>query len=176
MATSVKIQGLVIKYEGDADGAQSLLRSLGGLLGVAIPTAEASPEPTEDPQPQPLVVPKPDPSACKVPCVAKRITRQVKQKPTRSTKPVYPAGKAKAAEPEADDAGDDENDGDRFAPRNAELQEAIVDYVRLHGPTRVRDLAVALQRAGQAIGKAVSMSPVLLKDDEGLVNALNDEE
>ncbi len=107
---SVKIQGLVIRYEGDTAG-------------------------------------------------------KVRQKPGPKPKGIDPKGKAAAVE----------TDGDRFAPRGVDLQEKIVDYVRLHGPTPVRDLAVAMMRAGQAIGKAVSTSDVLMKDDDGNVIALNDD-
>ena len=49
---------------------------------------------------------------------------------------------------------------------------------KVSGPIRppgVAALGNAMQRAGQAIGKAVSTSEILTKDDDGKVIALNDD-
>lgn len=158
----MKIKACIIEFEGEAGAANELLRMVGQAVGIAtdLPAIQ-----TEDP---PLALPTPRPAPadlCKTGC-GKGLTQQVKQTRTAPPKTVNASRKEQPAP--ADEPAED-RDGDRFAPRNAELQEAIVDYVRLKGPTRVRDLAVAMQRAGQAIGKAVSMCEQLEKDDEGFV-------
>lgn len=149
---SVKIQGLVIRYEGDSAGVSELLRTFTGLIGQNSHADKAVPD--EGDPPQPLIAPKPtlDPEPCKLPCVARK----------------KPGPKPKVQ-------ADNDRDGDRYAPRGNALKQKIIDYVRLRGPTPVRDLAVAMQRAGQAIGKAVSTSEILTKDDDGCVIALNDD-
>lgn len=153
---SVKIQGLVIRYEGDAAGVSELLRTFTGLIGQGHAEKAA---PSESDEPQPLIAPRPtpDPEPCKLPCVARAATTKGKPGPKPKGKPA-----------------DDDRDGDRYAPRGSELQQKIIDYVRLKGPTPVRDLAVAMQRAGQAIGKAVSTSDVLMKDGDKVI-VLNDD-
>jgi hypothetical protein len=161
---SVKIQGIVIRYEGDAAGASELLRSITGLISQTVTPVADQPslEPTEAPAlPQPMTAPPRPQPLCKR--AFETIEVPVRKKPGPKPKNALQTGKVVATV----------TDGARFAPEGSALQVAIEDHVRLHGPTKVRDLAVAMQRAGQAIGKAVSTSDRLIKDDDGNVIVLN---
>lgn len=154
------IQAIVVKFEGDAAGASDLLRQISGLItnGHAAPTAERVNAPDE-PVPAPATSPRP--------CIEQVATER--RKPGR--KPGRPAKATVAARPLREERPEVERgtDGDRFAARGSELQQKIEDWILLNGPARIRDLAVAMKCASQGIGKSVSSSDRLEKDEDGFV-------
>lgn len=141
----------MIRYEGDEAGANEMLRTLAGMFAggsFEVVTVGDDTPPSLEPE---------------------AFTSEVNETVETQTKTVYQSGKGVSPGELAGPA--DDRDGDRYAFRGSELQEAIYDYVKLNGPKLVRDLAVAMQRAGQAIGKAVSTSDKLYKGTDNLVHA-----
>lgn len=152
----MEISFIKITVAGSEETARDVLRMLGEQLGVAVATSLVIRQPVDgESSPAPSAR---EPSATALP-VTKGVTRgkQAQFKPAREVaQPKRPAPARPAASDDEPEAG-------------SELAQQIVDFVRLHGPQSVPQLAVALRRHGAGIGKSVSASALLRKGSDGLV-------
>lgn len=152
-----RLSVVVLTIEGSdqtvAQGIQGVREALGRMLpGIGSPATPALPAP-------PVAVVK-DPPALLAPAPAprkykKRKAAAIEHKPRRAYRRREPAEEAETA-----DAG------------VSELAQQVIELVKLEGPLTIGSIAVALQQSSQGIGRCVACCPLLEKNADGLVCAV----